>query len=409
MNKILVTTIVVIAIFILLVEVSFGATISVEPVYQEVLKGENFTVNVYVDPEGSEVAGAQYELYFNNTLLKALDQAQGPFLTQDGNNSNVYKNEFDNTIGMIKYGEARIDIEKVGGVTEPGVLATVTLQAIAERGVSKLRFNLVKLSDPYSSPITAEVNNGTVKIMGSQPPGPFLIYGYVFYDNGSDCNNPHVKITNLNTSNKWAAKTSPTSNYYRLMLANGTDIIAGDVLQFEVTGPDGSQSNVTNHTITQQEIDNGGIFNSNISLEAKLGIFDTGAPESPYPSIMGVHNGTIIPDQRMKVNRIYTYACPGTGGHTEYARIWGNGVDAHANWSGYSAEWHSLMFNTTFTLEPGNEYSYTIRTGSYPQIIHYPGEYNATGGRIRCDEFTDANGKKYEGWIPAIKLWWEEE
>ena len=58
---------------------------------------------------------------------------------------------------------------------------------------------------------------------------------------------------------------------------------------------------------------------------------------------------------------------------------------------------------------PGKEYSFTIRTGSYPQIIHHHGEYNATGGKIICDEFTDANGKKYTGWIPAIKLWWEEE
>jgi len=120
---------------------------------------------------------------------------------------------------------------------------------------------------------------------------------------------------------------------------------------------------------------------------------------------MGVHNGTIIPDQEIEVNRIYTYACPGTGGHTEYARIWGNGVNARANWSGYSDDWHNLTFNTTFTLEPGKEYNYTIRTGSYPQIIHHPGEYNATGGKIICDVFTDANGKKYTGWIPAIKLW----
>jgi len=402
MNKILATTTAVIALSIILVQTGFTAQISVVPSRQTVLKGENFSVNISIDPKGSEVFGTQYELHFNNLVLNATAQDKGPFF---GSDSFVLKNEINNTMGWLKYGETRT---ATPGITEPGVLTTITFHAIAERGTSELRFDVAKLSDPYTNHIPTEGNNGTVKIMGSQPPGPFLIYGYVFYDS-NDCNNPHVNITNLNTSNKWAAKTSATSNYYQLMLASGTDIIAGDVLQFDVTSPDGSQSNVTNHTITQQEIDNGGIFNSNISLEAKLGIFDTGAPESPYPSIMGVHNGTIIPDQEIEANRIYTYACPGTGGHTEYARIWGNGVDAHANWSGYSAEWHNLTFNTTFTLEPGKEYNYTIRTGSYPQIIHHHGEYNATGGKIICDEFTDANGKKYTGWIPAIKLWREEE
>ena len=402
MNKILATTTAVIALFIILVQTGFTAQISVVPSRQTVLKGENFSVNISIDPEGSEVFGTQYELHFNNLVLNATAQDKGLFF---GSDSFLLKNEINNTMGWLKYGETRT---ATPGITEPGVLTTITFQAIAERGTSELSFSVAKLSDSYANPISTESNNGTVKIMGSQPPGPFLIYGYVFYDS-SDCNNPHVNITNLNTSNKWAAKTSATSNYYQLMLANGTDIIAGDVLQFEVTSPDGSQSNVINHTITQDGINNGGLFNFNITLEAKLGIFDTEAPSNPYPSIMGVHNGTIKPNQTIVVNRLYTYACPGTGGHTEYARIWGNGVDAHANWSGYAGDWHNLTFNTTFTLEPGKEYNYTIRTGSYPQIIHHHGEYSATGGKIICDEFTDANGKKYTGWIPAIKLWREEE
>jgi len=49
-------------------------------------------------------------------------------------------------------------------------------------------------------------------------------------------------------------------------------------------------------------------------------------------------------------------------------------------------------------------YNYTIRTGSYPQIIHEP-SFNATGGKITCTDFEDANGKTYTDWIPAIKLY----
>ncbi|MDI6886959.1 MAG: hypothetical protein QMD22_11615, partial [archaeon] len=60
-------------------------------------------------------------------------------------------------------------------------------------------------------------------------------------------------------------------------------------------------------------------------------------------------------------------------------------------------------FNRTLSLKEGVVYSYTIRTGSYPQIHHTPALPTATGW-INCTEFTDANGRRYNNWIPAIKL-----
>jgi hypothetical protein len=402
MSKILATTTAVIAIFIF-VQTGFAATISVEPTYQEVLKGENFTVNISVNPEGSEVVGAQYKLHFNNMLLNATSLISGTFF--DGLDTMTYGEGINNTIGRIDYGEA-ISVGDIG-VTNPGTLTTITFQAIAERGISELRFDVAKLSGPYITPITTEVNNGSVKI--NTPPTSFMVCGCVYYEDGSECNYPHVKITNLNTNEKWDAKTSTTSNYYQLILVHDTNINATEILQFEVTSPDGSQSNTTSHNVTLEEIDNGGLFDFNISLEAKPSIFDTGKPDNPYPSIMGVHNGTIIPDRLIEANRIYTYACSGTGGHTEYARIWGNDVDAHAIWSGYVDDWHNLSFNRTFTLEPGVEYNYTIKTGSYPQIHHTDKLEvdNGTTGTITCITFIDANGRSYNNWIPAIRLWRE--
>jgi len=111
-------------------------------------------------------------------------------------------------------------------------------------------------------------------------PEPFTIYGYVFYENGTACNNPVVNITNLNTSVKWQAETNATSNYYQLVLDTGTDVNATEILRFNATSPDGSQSNVTNHTVTQDEIASGGIFNFNITL----------ASEAP-PGVCGDVNG----------------------------------------------------------------------------------------------------------------------
>jgi len=132
--------------------------------------------------------------------------------------------------------------------------------------------------------------------------------------------------------------------------------------------------------------------------------FDTG--KGTYPSIMGRHEGTITPSRSISVSRLYTYPCTGTGGHSEYvAFYYPNGtLIAEANWTGYSGDWHNISFLTLFSLEAGKAYNYTIRTGSYPQIHHAPA-LPTTNGWINCTQFVDANGKEYNDWIPAIRLW----
>jgi hypothetical protein len=52
--------------------------------------------------------------------------------------------------------------------------------------------------------------------------------------------------------------------------------------------------------------------------------------------------------------------------------------------------------DNSFTLSANETSNYTIRTGSYPQIIH-ASSHNATGGVITCTEFVDINGKRHEG------------
>ena len=135
--------------------------------------------------------------------------------------------------------------------------------------------------------------------------------------------------------------------------------------------------------------------------------FDTGSPANPYPSIFGTHNGTITVNQNITVNKMYTYPCSGTGGHTEFVKIWNEttGDCAEAHWDGYTGDYHNISFNKTLILKKGVIYNYTIRTGSYPQIQHTEtGELEVDGGTITCTKFTDANGKTYNNWIPAIKL-----
>lgn len=133
-------------------------------------------------------------------------------------------------------------------------------------------------------------------------------------------------------------------------------------------------------------------------------IFDTGSPVNPYPSIFGTHTGKIKPNHDVIVNRMYTYPCLGTGGHTEYVRFENKSWNITVNWTGYQGDWHNITFDEPFTLYAGFTYNYTIRTGSYPQI-HHNTTLTVSDGEITCTKFTDVNGRVYYEWIPAIRLW----
>ena len=100
----------------------------------------------------------------------------------------------------------------------------------------------------------------------AQPTTPFVINGWVFYEDGTTpCDDPVVNITNLDTGAEWQAETNTSYNYYQIMLANGTDLNVSEILRFSVTSPGEDQSNVTEYIVTHAEVDAGG-FECNITL-----------------------------------------------------------------------------------------------------------------------------------------------
>ncbi|MBC8276383.1 MAG: hypothetical protein H8E40_15640 [Chloroflexi bacterium] len=140
-----------------------------------------------------------------------------------------------------------------------------------------------------------------------------------------------------------------------------------------------------------------------ILTKPTVSIFDTRPSENPYPSIMGNHTGTIKPNHPVIATKMYTYPCVGTGGHTEYAKIWNLTWNSTAIWKGYAGDWKNITFDKTVVLSANKTYNYIIRTGSYPQI-HHTDELKVDDGVITCDKFIDANGKRHDNWIPAIRL-----
>ena len=133
--------------------------ISVLPASIEKSHGDTFTIEIKVDPKGSEIYGVEYDLDFDNSLLKALTQTQGTFLSQDGMNATEPRNEINNTIGKLEYLEFRgEDVES--GVTNPGVLTSISFEVIGTSGTSDLNLSNVTLIPSDIDILETEINSG---------------------------------------------------------------------------------------------------------------------------------------------------------------------------------------------------------------------------------------------------------
>ena len=142
------------------------SSVSVSPQTISASSGDAFTIDIVVNPSGSDIYGAQYELHFDKNVLEAISQNKGSFLSHGGTDTIEVMTNINNTIGKVEYGETRIgDPETVGGASEGGVLASITFKAIGA-GTSDIRLD-AKLSDPSAQPIDVVVNGGTYSMAGT--------------------------------------------------------------------------------------------------------------------------------------------------------------------------------------------------------------------------------------------------
>lgn len=145
------------------------STVSITPGTITASQGDIFTIDVITDPAGSEVFGAECTVYFDSTMLKATDQTIGTFLNHDSADTIEVLNNINNDIGKVEYGETRTgDPEVIGGVTDTGVMTTITFEVIGS-GTCDLKLEAM-LANSGAQPIDAAVNSATCSVEGTGEP-----------------------------------------------------------------------------------------------------------------------------------------------------------------------------------------------------------------------------------------------
>jgi hypothetical protein len=135
----------------------------------------------------------------------------------------------------------------------------------------------------------------TMTTAANSTPAPFIIYGWVYYENGSACTNPQVNITNLNTSATRQAETNLSDNYYQLVLASGTDVNATERLQVQASRADSEQARHVICTVSTEDVARGGLLPYNISLTEpgrQTWYFTTNEADGPR-SALATYNKTM--------------------------------------------------------------------------------------------------------------------
>ena len=143
-----------------------NATVTVIPSSIDRSTGDEFSIEIVVDPDGAPVYGAQYGLIFDTTSLEFVNQTAGNFLILDGADTIESMNKFDNESQKLEYGEARMGVET--GVTEAGTLARITFRVTGDYG-SYLDLTDVIVSSPQAREMPVVVESGVCLVDGRPP------------------------------------------------------------------------------------------------------------------------------------------------------------------------------------------------------------------------------------------------
>ncbi len=141
---------------------SASPAISIDPIVTSANQGDGFTIDITVDPAGSEIAGVELKLAFDPAVVRLDTIDIGSFL---GANPIEWLNSVDNSAGNVQL--SYTIKQGTPAVTGQGTFATLNFHIIenAQAGTSDLDMAFVKLVDDSATKIPdVTANGGTIEI-----------------------------------------------------------------------------------------------------------------------------------------------------------------------------------------------------------------------------------------------------
>jgi hypothetical protein len=146
-------------------------TVCIFPSTPLVSQGESFSINVSIEPD-TAIAGAQFNLQFNSSMVNVNSVMEGELFKQNGANTLFNPGTIDNVAGLVTHvwGNVLKPEGALKSVSTPGTFAIINITAsntaagtspLALIGISPIS---VLVSDLEGNAVPISVINGTAKV-----------------------------------------------------------------------------------------------------------------------------------------------------------------------------------------------------------------------------------------------------
>ncbi len=138
-----------------------ASNVKVSPEYQIVAPNQPFDIDVSINPD-TAITGAQFDLQFDSSKVRADSVTEGNLLNQDGAGTLFNNGTIDNSTGTVTdiYGS----ILGKSNVSSEGVMATISMTAGSDTGIAELTLSNVIVSDSNLKAAPITIGNATVLV-----------------------------------------------------------------------------------------------------------------------------------------------------------------------------------------------------------------------------------------------------
>lgn len=138
--------------------------------------GQQFSINITIDPVGNHITGAQFNILFNGSVIEIENINEGILFKQNGSDTAFSSGVLNSSEGIL-YNVWDLIITQGANVTSKNTVATIIINSKIE-GISRLNLSNVIVSDPESKALPVNITNGSIKINAvSQLPGGSIVVG----------------------------------------------------------------------------------------------------------------------------------------------------------------------------------------------------------------------------------------